>query len=268
MNPTPLISVLMSTFNGSKTIDRAIKSILYQTYSNFELIICNDGSKDNTLKHLHFWANKDSRIKILNNNYNYGLQISLNRCIAYSKSKYIARMDDDDVSLPNRLDVQLHFMKEHPKISFIGSNVYMFDSQDGIYNETKFITYPNKYQLFKRDQFCHPSIFIKSNVLKKVNGYSISKKYLRIEDHELWLRLYSLGYRGANVCKPLLKYHFDIHSNKNKFYDYYNRFRLLLNYRKKLNIGIIGYIYVIIPIIKLIIPSCIRNIIYSCKYKN
>lgn len=262
----PTISVLMSTFNREKVINKAIKSIIFQTYKNFEFIICNDGSTDRTLQYLRYWQKRDNRIKILNNKHNLGLQQSLNRCLRYSSGKYIARMDDDDISLPNRFKAQLLFLRQHSNISFVGSNVMLFDTKYGNLGKSHFIHFPNKYQLFKKDEFCHPSIMIRANILKKNHGYSLNKRYFRIEDYELWLRLYSFGYKGANLNQILLRYTFNIHSHRSKFYDYFNRFRLLKDYKKLLHINIKGYIYILLPLIKILVPSILRNYIYSIKY--
>ena len=102
-----LVSVIMSTKDDSKTLDLAIKSILEQTYRNFELLIMDDGSKDNTNNILQKYSKKDNRVKIHKNDSNLGLTKSLNQLITLSNGEYIARQDADDYSTPERLQIQL-----------------------------------------------------------------------------------------------------------------------------------------------------------------
>ena len=120
-----LISVIMPAYNVGKYISAAIRSTLNQTYLNFELIIINDGSSDNTLDIALSY--QDSRIYIMNNSKNLGIVKSLNKAINVSKGKYIARTDADDINMPKRFQAQVEFLESHPKVDAVGTNKYIFN---------------------------------------------------------------------------------------------------------------------------------------------
>lgn len=124
-----LISVIMSVHNGEKTLKRAIDSIRNQTIQDFEFIICDDVSTDNTYKILNEYEEKDFRFIILQNEKNLGLAVSLNRCLEKSTGKYIARMDDDDISIPERFEKQTEFLIKNDEYAFVSSNAIVFDGE-------------------------------------------------------------------------------------------------------------------------------------------
>lgn len=265
-----MVSVLMSSYNGAQTIDRAIKSILNQTYRNFEFIICDDGSTDATLRHIKYFANLDHRIKIIHHSVNKGLQVSLNDCLYISKGSLIARMDDDDYSYRTRFQQEIDFLQNHQQIAFVGVNEFV-TTNNIIYGQEILPKFPSKMQLFRRVPFSHPAIMIRASVLKNNHGYSTSPKYYKVEDYELWLRLYSKGYYGANIQKNLFEYNINLHNHSHKYHQYLNTSLLLLHYRKKLNIGIKGYFWIFLPLLKMLIPVFIGNLLYrlefTCKMK-
>lgn len=133
----------MGVYNAEKTIKRCIDSILNQTYENWEFIICNDGSSDGTLNILNEYQKTDSRIKVISNKSNKKLAVSLNRCLKYAKGKYIARMDADDESLPQRLEVEVDFLERHEQVDLVGCNRIIFDEQ-GEYGIRKVKEYPTR----------------------------------------------------------------------------------------------------------------------------
>ena len=115
----PLVTVLMSVYNGEKYLERAIKSILNQTFKDFEFLIINDGSTDNSVKIIQSF--NDLRLRLIHNESNIGLIKTLNKGLKLSNGKYIARMDCDDISLPKRLSIQASFMEKYPEIGVCGS---------------------------------------------------------------------------------------------------------------------------------------------------
>lgn len=252
-----MISVIMSTHNRASTLKRSIESILNQTYTDFEFIICDDCSTDDTFNILMELSNKDKRVILLRNDTNLGLQKSLNRCLDVCRGKYIARMDDDDISMSDRLSVQKEFLENNLEYSFVGSNVNeVFDNYSLI---TNLPLYPSKYDLIKRNQFVHPSIMIKSSDIKSVGGYSEDVNHLRVEDYELWLRLYSYGYFGANIKKPLLDYS-KVFTNT-KLLDRKNKIKLVHYYIKKLGIPKYYEYLNVLTAIKFLIPYKLKKII-------
>lgn len=261
-----MISIIMSTHNRGNKIRRAVDSILNQSIQDFEFIICDDHSTDDTLNIIKEYSKKDKRIKILSNVKNLGLQKSLNKCIDIASGEYIARMDDDDYSNKNRLQVELNFIKFYGA-DFVGSNVEFYSDSKGIYGKKTYPEKPTKIDLIKSCVFCHPSILIKSSVLKRAK-YSEDPKHLRVEDYELWLRLYSMGYIGMNIQDSLLIYTKDKDSVKNiKLVDRIHAFRLLNDYFYEYNLPLKYYFFVLYPIIKFVIPSNIRILINYLKYK-
>lgn len=262
-----MISIIMSTHNRGNKIRRAIESILNQSIQDFEFIICDDCSDDNTLEIIKEYSKKDNRVKVISNSKNLGLQKSLNRCIKESSGEYIARMDDDDYSKVNRLEAELKYIKKYD-VDFVGSNVDFYSVNKGIYGEKVYPENPTKIDLIKSCVFCHPSILIKSSVLKNVGGYSEDQKYLRVEDYELWLRLYHKGYVGKNIQDSLLVYTKDKNSVKNiRFVDRIHAFGLLNDYFHKYNLSFKYYFYVLYPMIKFFIPSSVRIVINYFKYR-
>ena len=136
----PKISVILPTYNREAMLPNALDSILNQTFPDFELIVINDGSIDNTQKILEKYAAKDKRIKIINHEKNKGIVCGLNEGLEQAKGEYIARMDDDDISYPKRFEIQLAYMQEHPDVAIVGTWVSTSDDKtaaDSWWEETK-----------------------------------------------------------------------------------------------------------------------------------
>jgi len=123
----PIVSVVMSCYNASGTLDKAIKSILDQTYENFELVVVEDGSTDDTLERLQVIASDHARINLIINDENLGLAASLNKGISASSGKYIARMDADDVAYKERLERQVSFLEKNKDVDILGTGIMQVD---------------------------------------------------------------------------------------------------------------------------------------------
>ncbi|WP_202215083.1 glycosyltransferase family 2 protein, partial [Klebsiella pneumoniae] len=181
--------------------------IINQSYNNLEIILCNDGSQDNTYHILKKFSQTDSRIKLINNKHNLGLISSLNLMISISSGDYIARMDADDISIPNRIEKQVENILFHDAdgvgscyVTFGGKKKYIYlptNSED--------IQYCSAFY----NPFCHPSMLLRQSVLKE-NKYS--HLYPHVEDYELWSRLIKNKYKLINVNDILLNYR--IHSTQ------------------------------------------------------
>lgn len=263
-----MISIIMSTHNRGRKIRKSVESILNQTYKNIELIVCDDFSTDNTYDVLKEISSSDKRLIVFKNKKNLGLQKSLNECIKLCHGEYIARMDDDDYSVKDRLEKEIKYINE-TNSDFVGSNIDFYSEERGVYGEKIYPEHPTKIDLIKACQFCHPTILIRSELLRQVGGYSENSKHYRVEDYELWLRLYSLGYTGYNIQEKLLIYTKNSNSVDNiKKIDRINCYKLLKNYFSKLDIPRRYYFYVIYPIIKMMIPKKMRRIINYVKYSN
>ncbi|MCT6850823.1 MAG: glycosyltransferase [Staphylococcus epidermidis] len=252
-----MISVIMSTYNRGKKISKSVESILNQTIKDFELIVCDDCSTDDTYTALEKMARYDSRIKLIKNKQNMGLQKSLNKCLEISQGNYIARMDDDDFSYPNRFEIQLKFLEKHPEYSFVGSDVNeVFDDYSLV---TKLPERPTKIDLIKRNTYVHPSIMIRADIMKKVGGYSEDINHLRVEDYELWLRLYSYGYEGANIKEPLVQYSKSF--TNTKFLDRKNTIKLVNHYISVFNLPFYYQYINVLTAFKLFVPYSLKRLI-------
>ncbi|MDF2633460.1 MAG: glycosyl transferase family 2 [Pelosinus sp.] len=183
----PIITVLMPVHNGSLYLCDAIDSILGQTYHNFEFLIIDDGSTDNTADIISSY--KDGRIRVIKNDTNIGISKALNIGIQNARGRYIARMDCDDVSRSDRLYKQVLFMEQHPEIGVCGSWVKTIEEW-GQGNLWRFYTEPEqiKCQLLFGNVLAHPSVLIRRDVLKTTGTYyHVLYKYA--QDYKLWVEL-------------------------------------------------------------------------------
>lgn len=197
-----MISVIMGVYNGANTLEEAVESILKQTYKDWELIVCDDCSTDQTLNILVRYSKRDSRIKVIKNAINSGLAASLNHCLKYVKGEFIARMDCDDISDPMRFEKQLNYLIKHPEYQLVGTYMQEFNGNKlGKIIKTKL--YPTKYDLPKGAPFAHATILMRTEAMKSLNGYFISNYTVRTEDVDLWYRFFAKGFHGANIPETL-----------------------------------------------------------------
>ena len=192
-----LVTVLMSVFNSEDYLSEAIDSILNQTLSDFEFIIIDDGSKDNSINIIEKYAAGDLRILLVKNPVNIGLASSLNKGILLAQGMYIARQDADDVSALNRLELQTTYAISHPGLDIIGSNCFVIDISGETVYEARVYSKDNKFfdkLLNKQAIFPHGSAFMKREMLIKYGMYD--SRFYYVQDGELWLR--ALSY-NANI---------------------------------------------------------------------
>jgi len=204
----PKVTVLMSVYNGEKYLKEAIDSILDQTFTNFEFLIINDGSTDSTSEILKEY--KDPRIKIIDNKKNIGLTKSLNKGLKLAKGKYIARMDADDFSKPNRLEEQLEFMEKNQKYAVVGSFVEIIDKDGNFIQKVKRPIKPKAIEerLLKGSCIFHGSAIMRNDLIKSIGSYN--EEMEKSQDYDLWLRLSEI-YPLYNL--PLYLYKFRTHEN-------------------------------------------------------
>lgn len=201
-----LISVILPVYNGAPYLDEAIKSILSQTYSNFEFIIINDGSTDNSLEIINRHKSIDDRIKVISRE-NRGLISSLNEGIEKSEGTYIARMDQDDVSLLGRLDIQLNYMlKNH--LDICGGDFTKIDAHNNVLEEHKVPKTESEIiiTLATNMPFAHSCVMIKKSFLSTNNLKYGLNGYRNAEDLDLWILMYENGAKFGNVDAKILKY--------------------------------------------------------------
>lgn len=252
------VSVIMGLYNCELTLCESLDSILNQTYTNWEIIMCDDGSQDNTYiiasRYMKMYPNK---IILLKNEKNMGLNFTLNKCLKYVKGQYIARMDADDISISNRFEIQVRQLEEREDISFISSPMIFFDEKSE-WGVGKAVEFPQKEDFVKGTPFCHAPMMIRKEVMNEVGGYSESKFLLRVEDYHLWFKIYEKGYRGYNIQIPLYKMRDDQNAiNRRKFKYRINEAYVKYIGFKMLNIEWPYYFYILKPIIVGLIPTSI-----------
>ena len=246
----PLISVIMSTRNGEKTLLESIESILNQSISNLELIICDDASTDNTLELLKQAQQKDSRIVIIHNETNLGLSRSLNKCLKQSTGEYIARMDDDDYSFENRFEKQIEVLEKHPEYAFVGTGCICFNGiEEG--DMRNFPEIPNTKNLIKGSPYLHPSVMFRREAIMSVGGYS-EKPYAirRAQDYELFMRMASQNLCGYNMQEPLIRYFYrqQLGQKKRSVRTVIDGIQIRYNGYRQLRVKPWIYIFVFIPV--------------------
>ena len=197
------ISVIMATYNCEKTVRKSIDSILTQTYTNWVMIICDDGSTDNTLQILNSYKEKyPDKFVILQNEENKQLPYSLNHCLKYVETELVARMDGDDWSTPDRFDKQLAFLESHPDIDLVGTGVGVWDGTKQIASIIK-TPEPTRETMLRSNAFSHATIMTYKRIYDALGGYSLDPTVLRVEDVDLWCRFLAAGYRGYNLPDEL-----------------------------------------------------------------
>ena len=196
------ISVLMGIYNCADTLPQSIESILDQTYGNFELILCDDGSKDDTLDIARSYAKKDPRIKVLVNEENIKLGRTLNRCLEAADGEYCARMDGDDYSVCDRFEKQVAFLEAHPDIDCVGTFMRIVDGSDKV-KIRKAELNPKIEHLMKANPCCHATIMMRTEVMKSIGGYDVRPETERIEDVDMFWRFYLAGHKAANIPEAL-----------------------------------------------------------------
>ena len=256
------VSVFMGVYkqNDKIALEQAVDSILYQTFQNFEFLIYDDGCCLEEADMLEQIAQKDTRIRLLRGEKNRGLAYALNQCLQKAKGNYIARMDADDKSAPERLEIQKEFLDNHKEYAFVGLSVELFDEQ-GVWGVRHMPEYPKAKDFLKYSPYIHPSVMFRKEVLEEVNGYFVSKDTLRCEDYELFMRLYCMGYLGCNLKEVLFSYR----ENRN-WYDkrtWKQRIaEMKIRYIGFQRMGILNYktfIYVMKPVIVTLIPKWIKR---------
>lgn len=244
------ISVIMGIYNCEKTLAEALECIITQTYENWEIIMCDDGSSDGTVKVAKEYIEKyPDRIFLLRNKKNIGLNKTLNKCLKVAKGDYVARMDGDDLCSKNRFEKEVEILNKCPEIAIVSTDMEFFD-ENGVWGKTHVIKYPQKKDFVKATQFCHAACMVRREAYQAVDGYSIAKNLLRVEDYHLWVKMYAKGYRGVNIQETLYSMRDDRNAQSRRKFKY----RLNEAYVKFYAVNVLGlpqknYIFCLRPII-------------------
>ena len=245
----------MGIYNCAKTLGESLDSLFFQTFNDWNLIMCDDGSTDDTyaVAEKYRLANP-ARIRLIKNDHNLGLNHTLNRCLEIADGEYIARHDGDDISLPERFEKEVKALDLHPEIAIVSTVMTYFD-ESGIWGQSRSIEFPQKNDFIKGTPFCHGPAMVRREAYQNVGGYTVDKKLLRVEDYDLWIRMYAAGYRGMNLSDPLYSMRDDRNAcSRRKFKFRVNEFRVRINAARTLSLPLRAYLYSFRPIIVGMMP--------------
>lgn len=265
----PTVSVIMGVYNCKNIglLKKSVDSIINQTFQDWEFLICNDGSTDDTFLELKKLESMDSRIKVLTYEKNRGLNHALNVCIQAAKGEYIARQDDDDISKPNRFQKQVEFLESHLQYSILGTCADVFDD-DGIWGKYEVIERPEDTDFFWNSPFMHPTMMMRKRDILTGGGYREAKETRRCEDYDLFMRLYAKGYRGYNIQEKLYYYRIDRNEKSKHRSMKYRIDEMVVRFKGYKSMGILlrGFPYVFKPIIVGLIPHKLFHRIQHSRY--
>jgi glycosyltransferase involved in cell wall biosynthesis len=201
VSPEPIVTVLMSVYNGKRFVAKAIDSIANQTYENFEFIIIDDGSTDNTPEILKKYTENDNRIRIIKQK-NQGLTRSLNRGASLAQGMFIARQDADDISMPERLERQVRYLMDNPDTVVVGSCAGPISGEDTVFNLVKDGIREGavRVDISMQNFLPHSSAMFRKDIFEKCRGYNESFKVS--QDFELWNRM--SGFGNVDVLNEIL----------------------------------------------------------------
>ncbi|MFW9973193.1 MAG: glycosyltransferase [Candidatus Odinarchaeota archaeon] len=207
INKSPLVTIFTPNFNNSKYISETIESIINQDYSNFEYLIIDDCSSDSSWEIIQNYAEKDKRIKIIRNKRNLGIVRTRNKGFLNrsSRSKYFAILDSDDVSLLNRLKIQVEFLEKNQDYGLVGSNVLIIDENSKVIGYREYPASDNKIRkkITRYNPFTQSSIILRTEIIDQIGLYD--ENWHVCQDYDYWLRI-GIRWKLANVDKPLIKY--------------------------------------------------------------
>lgn len=263
----PAVSVLMPAYNAEKYIGEAIDSILLQTFKNFELIIIDDASTDNTWRVIKSFLKKDKRIIAHKNKKNLKLSKTLNLAIEKSKGLYLARMDADDWSYPDRLEKQYEYMEKNNKVGILGGTMEITDNKGNIIGKRKYANIDKKLRgdIFWFSPFSHPLIMIRKSILEKAGNYN--PIFNPAEDYELYFRIGKFS-KFANISDILLRYRIVEESmttgSTKKMELQTIKIRQLYSNSKQYNMNLVHKIYNNLHLVSIyIVPSKLKMLIFN-----
>ena len=259
----PKVSIIIAMYNCAKYLPKSIESILSQTYSNLELIMCDDKSSDETLNvALNYQKKYPNIIKVLSNETNMRAGATRNRCIENSTGEYIAIQDADDYSDPNRIAKEVELLENNKQFAFASTAVYRYN-ENGIWGEyNSWAKEPKNKDFLWGLPYVHPSSMFRTEVLKKVGCYRVANDTNRTEDFDLFLRLHIAGYSGINIDDKLYYYNENEDAYMRRKYRYrIDEFKTRLDTYKKLKLMPIGILFSIKPLIVGLVPRKLQYLL-------
>ena len=262
----PKISVLMGIYNCAATLPAAIECILNQTVQDFELILCDDGSSDDTYQVAKGYCDRyPEKIVLLRNEKNMGLNYTLNHCLAHATGEFIARMDGDDLCSPDRFEKELQLLEAHPEMAVVSTEMTYFD-ETGTWGRSHGIVCPQCRDFLYGTPFCHAPCMARRAAINAVGGYTDDPKYLRVEDYDLWVKLYAAGYRGMNLQEPLYQMRDDRNAfTRRKFKYRINEARVICKAVRLFKLPVWCYLRAVRPILVGLLPHWVYQILHKVR---
>lgn len=270
MDENQKVSVIMGIYNCAKTLPEAIESILHQTYEDWELIMCDDCSSDDTYEVADRYREQyPEKIILLKNEKNSKLAFTLNHCLQHATGLYVARMDADDQSVPERFERQVSFLKEHPEFDLVATGIKLFDGKEFYGERLSRKEVPQKEDLAWGPCFSHATIMMYKRVYDDLGGYYVSKRTERGQDYDLWFRFFHKGYRGFNLqeCLYIGREGRDFYKRKKYKYRIHS-FQTMRNGFKLVHMDKKYYIYLLKPLAAGLIPGSIMRRLKDKRYNN
>ena len=263
------ISVLMGIYNCADTLPAAIDCILQQTCPDWELIMCDDGSKDDTYAVAASYRQQyPDKIRLLKNERNMGLNYTLNHCLRHAAGEFIARMDGDDLCMPERFAAELQALEENPEMAVVSTPMEYFD-ENGTWGVGTVIERPQPADLLRGTPFCHAPCMARRAAIEAVGGYTDDPKYLRVEDYDLWVKMYGAGFRGMNLTVPMYRMRDDRNAAaRRKFRHRINEARVKGKAIRLLKLPVWNYVYILRPILVGLLPMGLYTKLHKKRLEN
>lgn len=255
----------MGIYNCAPTLQAALDSLYAQTYQDFEIIMCDDGSIDDTYHLALENSQKHPNIVLIRNSRNLGLGQTLNNCLAVAKGEYIARMDGDDLCDSTRFEKQVEFLDEHAEFAIVSSPMFYFDS-NGVFGQGKGGQAPSVESFIYGTPHPHAPCMVRREAYLAVEGYSADKRLLRNEDYNLWMKMYAIGFRGYNLDECLYYMRDDRNATRRRNWtgrrnEAYSRWLAC----RTLHLPIKGYFYCLRPIVLYFLPTSVYEYFHKRK---
>ena len=253
------ITVLMGIYNCASTLIEALDSLYSQTYHGFKIVLCEDGSTDDTYNVAAAYAESHDNIILIRNEKNMGLNYTLNRCLEYADTEYIARMDGDDISLPTRFEKELIFLDANPQYAVVSVPMVYFD-ENGDFRWGKGKGEIKKTDFIHGSPVCHAPCMARTSVIKSVGGYSEGKDLYRVEDYHLWFKVFAAGHKLYMMDECLYKMRDDRNAkSRRKWINRKNAFKLMNKGFRMIGLPLWYHIYSLRPIIIHFMPGFIYD---------
>ncbi len=261
----PKICIIMGVYNCADTLSESIDSILAQTYTNWQFIICDDCSADGTYGILEdYYGRYPEKFTILRNEQNMGLNFTLNKCLEYCDGELVARQDGDDLSLPDRFEKEVAILADS-RYALVSSSMVTFD-EAGDFGVIRHPEVPTVNDFRFGAPFCHAPVIVRKDVMTAVAGYTVAPHLLRVEDYHLWFKIYAKGYIGYNIQEPLYKMRDDRNAIKRRnFKNRWNETKLKRWGFKTIGVSKRYYYYILRPFILGLIPTCLYRVLHRRK---